>query len=73
MKSQTLFFKKTRHHTTDNSMLSKDSKTKLPNTEWIAGNDSSDLEVLMKLRGTVTVMPGTDLTAPLGEEWERLD
>ena len=73
MRGQTLFFINTRHHTTDNSLLRKDSQTKLPNFEWIAGTDSSDLEVLMKLRGTVTVMPGTDLTAPLGEEWERLD
>ena len=73
MKSQTLFFVKTRYQTTDNSLPGKDSTTKSPITEWIAGNDSSDLEVLMKLRGTVTVMPGTDLTAPSGEEWERLD
>lgn len=73
MKSQTLFFVKTRYQTTDNSLLEKDSTTKSPITEWIAGNDSSDLEVLMKLRGTVTIMPGTDLTAPSDEEWERLD
>ena len=73
MKSQTLFFVKTRYQTTDNSLPGKDSTTNSPITEWIAGNDSSDLEVLMKLRGTVTVMPGTDLTAPSGEEWERLD
>ena len=71
MKGQTLLFIKTQEHTTDNSLLGKDRKDKLPNTEWLAGNDSSDLEVLMKLRGTVTVMPGTDLTTPLGEEWER--
>ena len=73
MKGQALLFVKTRYHTTDNSLPGKDSKTDLPNNEWISGTDSSDLEVLMKLRGTVTVMPGTDLTAPLGEEWERLD
>ena len=73
MKGQTLYFIKAQFHTTDSSLLRKNSKTKLPNTEWIAGNDSSDLELLMKLRGTVTVMPGTDLTAPLGEEWEQLD
>jgi prevent-host-death family protein len=28
------------------------------------------VELWGALRGTVTVLPGTDLTAPTGEEWE---
>ena len=66
MKGRKLVFRKSE---SDDSHSQPEDQRDNSGTDNIASDISLTQNILRTLMGTVTLMPGTDLTSPTGEKW----
>ena len=66
MKGRKLVFRKSE---SDGSHSQPEDQRDISGTDNIASDISLTQNILRTLMGTVTLMPGTDLTSPTGEKW----